>query len=220
LLLHGRDIENGEKFSKTLDYTGTIIDKEAFGKLQHYPEVEIPRGLSLTWITVNPDIYTFLIDRESLTPAGYMNAMPVEDTLYSGIRSGQITDKDVKADAILPYIGPKKSIKVYMMSIAIAERYRRWGEGIFQQGYIQLLTGFLDKLTYYANRHGVRVTNFLATAWTPEGRRICQSFGMTEIGQDRFGDTILELDVGSYLRERRANLMPALRRLIDLYNHP
>ena len=103
------------------------------------------------------------------------------------------------------------------MSIAIAEQYRRWGDGIYQQGYIQLLTGFLDKLTYYAKGHGVRATHFLATAWTPEGRRICQSFGMIEIGRDTFGDSILELDVSSY-RGSMAKLIPPLRRLIDSYS--
>src|SRR5437879_4456953 len=110
-LLHGRDIQDGEQFSKTLDHTGTIIDAEAFGKLPHYPEVEIPRGLSLTWIKVNPDIYTFLIDRQSRSPAGYINAMPVEDELYASIRSGKIADNAVPADAILPYIGSRKTMR-------------------------------------------------------------------------------------------------------------
>jgi hypothetical protein len=143
--------------------------------------------------------------------------MPVEDALYAGIRSGGIKDNAVPSDAILPYVGSRKTIKVYMMSIAIAERYRRWGDGIFQQAYVQLLTGFLDKLTYYAKSHGVRVTHFLATAWTAEGLRICESFGMTKIGEDPFGDSILELDVSSHLHGPTAKLIPALRRLVNVY---
>lgn len=217
-LRHGRDIQDGEEFSRTLDHTGDIIDAEVFGRLPHYPEVEIPDGLSLSWIKVNPDIYTFLIDRESGTPAGYINAMPVEDELYAGIRSGTVVDNAVPADAILPYIGARKRIRVYLMSIAIAGQYRRWGDGILQQAYVQLLTGFLDKLTYYAKQHGVRVTHFLATAWTPEGRRICESFGLSEIGKDKFGDSILELDLGSLQSIPTAKHMPALRQLLNVYN--
>jgi hypothetical protein len=144
--------------------------------------------------------------------------MPVDDTFYASIRNGKLTDKEVPADAILPYLGSRKIIKVYLMSIAIAEQYRRWGDGIFQQGYLRLLTGFIDKLVYYAKSHGVRVTHFLATTWTPEGRRICETFGMAEVGKDQFGDSIFELDLTSELQRPNERLMPSLRRLIDLYD--
>lgn len=217
-LLHGRDIHDGERFSKILDHTGTVIDKEVYGKLPHYSDVEIPRGLSLAWIKVNPDIYTFLIDRANGEPAGYINAMPIEDKLYAAIRAGKVTDDAISADSILPYLGSRKAIKIYMMSIAIAEKYRRWGDGISQQAYFQLLTGFLDKLTYYAKHHGVHVTHFIATAWTPEGRRICELFGMKEIGKDEFQDSIYELDIGSLRRKPEARLMLPLRRLIKVYD--
>jgi len=217
-LLHGRDIQDGEKFSRILDHTGTIIDREAFGKLPHYSDVEIPRGLSITWIEVNPDIYTFLIDRKSGKPAGYINAMPIEDRLYADLRSGNLGDNEVTAEGIVPYIGHRKSLKMYMMSIAIDGRYRRWGDGIFQQAYVQLITGFLGKLAYYANHHGVYVTHFLATAWTPAGHRICESFGMAEIGKDKFGDSIFELDLGSWRRGPKAKLMPELKKLLKIYD--
>jgi hypothetical protein len=218
VLVQGRDIHDGKKFSDTLDHTGTIIDVEAFGKLPHYSEVEIPRGLSLTWIRVNPDIYTFLVDRETGDPAGYMNAMPIENTVYEDIRAGKVTDNEISADAILPYIGVRKTFKVYLMSIAIAEKHRRWGDGIFQQAYVQLLAGFLDKLTHYGKHHGIRVTHFLATAWTPEGRRICESIGMIEVGKDEFHDSIFELDLTSLRRKPSAKRMPALRHLIKVYD--
>jgi hypothetical protein len=194
-----------------------VIDTEAYGTLPHYADVEIPRGLSLTWIKVNPDIYTFLIDRQTQKAAGYINAMPVEGALYERIRSGKIADNSIQADGIVPY-GGTQTVKLYLMSIAIAEKYRRWGEGIFQQAYVQLLNGFLDKLIYYARNHGVRATHFLATAWTPEGRRMCQSFGMTEIGKDAFGDSILELDLQVLQSSKTAKLMPALKRLLKVYN--
>jgi hypothetical protein len=215
-IIHGREIQDGEQFSETLDHTGTVIDTEAFGKLPHYADVEIPRGLSITWIKINPDIYTFLIDRQTRKPAGYLNAMPVDDALYAGIRNGQVADNAVPADGIVPYTG-SRTVRVYLMSIAIDEKYRRWGDGIFQQAYVQLLTGFLDKLTYYAKNHGTRATHFLATAWTAEGRRMCQSFGMREIGKDNFGDPILELDLEALQSKPPAKIPPALKRLLKLY---
>lgn len=215
-LLHGRDIQDGAKFLKILDHTGTIIDGEAFGTLPHYEEAEIPRGLSTTWIKVNPDIYTFLIDRQTAKPAGYINAMPVDDALYAQIRSGRVLDNAIPASSIVPFLGTEP-VKVYLMSIAIDEEYRRWGDGVLQQAYVQLLTGFLDKLIYYAKNYGIRATHLLATAWTPEGRRMCQFFTMTEVGKDEFGDSIFELDLRVLQSTQLPRLCPPLRRLLKVY---
>jgi pimeloyl-ACP methyl ester carboxylesterase len=218
-LLHGRDIQDGGQFSKTLDYAGTIIDEEAFRNDLNFPDARLPRGLSLTWIKVNPDIHTFLIDRENGHPAGYINAMPVTDQAYDAIRGGKKIDNEITDKDILPYIGSRKTIKVYLMSIAISEKYRRWGDGIFQQAYFHLQAGFLEKLMHYGRNHGVRVTHFLATAWTEEGRRICESFGMRDVGnKDRFGrHSILELDIGSLHCNSDPQPMAAVRRLVSFY---
>lgn len=215
VVLHGRHINDRQTFAKILDDTATI-DSEAYGKLPHYPEVEIPRGLSLTWIRVNPDIYTFLTDRQTGMSAGYINAMPVDDKLYQGIRSGTINDNQVSADGIAPYVDGA-SVKIYLMSIAIAEKYRRWGDGIMQQAYVQLITGFLDKLIYYAKNHDVCVTHFLATAWTAEGKTMCKLLGMEPVSHDQFGDTIYELDLRALDATSLRKALPALRRLVRLY---
>ncbi len=215
MLLQGRDIQDGTKFGKTLDYTGTVIDREVYGNIPYYDEVEIPRGLSLKWIRVNPDIYTFIIDRESRKPAGYLNAMPLDDSTYEKVRQGQLADNKITAEGIIPF-QDDQSLKIYLMSIAVAEKYRRFGDGIFQQGYVQLLTGFVDKLIYYAKNHSIRIAHFLATAWTPEGRRICQSFGMNQVGLDPYGDTIYEIELATLNRFDR-KLLPALRRLLMVY---
>jgi hypothetical protein len=215
-LLHGHEIHDLDRFSGFLDHTGTVIDKEAYGDLAHYPEVEIPRGLSLEWIKVNADIYTFLIDRETGVPAGYINAMPVDDAAYTDIRSGKRADNAITANDVLPYLGPR-TVKIYLMSIAIAEEHRRWGEGMLQTASVQLLTGFLDKLIQYARYQRVRATHFIATAWTPEGRRMCQHFGMHEIGKDKFGDGIFEVDLDALGSSPAPNVMYALRRLLEAY---
>ncbi|HEX2711647.1 MAG TPA: hypothetical protein VHM88_05415 [Candidatus Acidoferrales bacterium] len=215
-VLHGREIHDGNQFSKMLDHTGTIIDAEVFGRLPHYVQVEIPRGLSITWIKVNPDIYTFLMDRQTRKPAGYINAMPIDASLYANIRTGNVADNEVPASSIVPFVGAE-NVKLYVMSIAIAKEYRRWGDGILQQAYVQLLTGFLDKLIYYAKTHGIRATHLLATAWTPEGGRMCQLFAMTEVGKDAFGDSIFELDLEQLQSAPPPRLAPPLKRLLKIY---
>jgi len=216
-LLHGRNINDHKRFSETLNNTN-IIDNQAFGKLDNYKDVEIPRGLSLTWIAINPDIYTFLIDRISGNPAGYINAMPLDDSLYNEIRKGKVNDNDVTADSIVPFGENEKNLKIYLMSVAIDEKYRHWGEGLLHQAFVQLITGFLDKLTYYAKRQGIRVTHFLATAWTDEGRRMCKMLRMNQVGKDRYGDPIFEVELDSLLKDGAKKSMPALRQLVRVYS--
>ena len=87
---NGSDIRDDQLYSDCLDHSGTVIDEQVYGALPNYDQVEIPRGLALAWIRVNPDIYTFLIHRESGKPAGYLNAMPLEDSAYARIRAGQL----------------------------------------------------------------------------------------------------------------------------------
>lgn len=213
-LLHGRDIQDRQEFSATLDHTGTVIDPQAYGAIPHYSEVEIPRGLSMEWIRINPDIYTFLIDRSTRKPAGYINAMPVNAQLYEEIRRGVVKDNEIQAQSLLPF-SSGSALQIYLMSIAIDEKYRRWGEGIFQQSYIQLLNGFMDKLTYYVKNHRIRITHLLATAWTPEGRKMCSLFGMKEIGEDDFSDPIFELDLRSADLNTKCQVLPGVKKLLS-----
>jgi hypothetical protein len=217
ILLHGRDIHDLSRFSRILDYCGNVIDTEVYGKLSFYPEAAIPRGLSLNWIRINPDIYTFLMDSQSDAPAAYINAMPIDDGAYAEIRSGKRDDNTVTAEDVVPYV-MSNTVKVYLMSIAVAEKHRRWGEGFLQTSYVQLLTGFIDKLIWYAKRHHVRVTHILASAWTPEGRRICQSFAMTQVGMHRFGDAIFELDLEALRRGPATKVPSAFRSLLKVYS--
>jgi hypothetical protein len=107
--------------------------------------MEIPLDLSLEWIRVNPDIYTFLIDPENDTAAAYINAMPGDEIAYAKLRSGEKFENAVSAKDVVPYVG-SSTVKIYLMSIAVAETYRRWGclsefihaaaYGIFRQAHL------------------------------------------------------------------------------------
>jgi pimeloyl-ACP methyl ester carboxylesterase len=215
-ILHGHEINDESEFDRILNYSGGIIDEEAYGKIEDYNDVRIQRSLSKEWIRQNPDIYTFLIDRHTRLPAGYINAMPVSDDLYAGLRSGKVQDNQVPRKGILPFLG-RKPVKIYIMSIAIAEKYRRWGEGIFQRGYAHLFTGFLNKLINYAKNDHIRVTHLLATAWTDEGVAMCRDvFQMVEVGKDKEKFPIFELDLRSMTEQQ--SLSPALKRLFKVYS--
>jgi pimeloyl-ACP methyl ester carboxylesterase len=214
-LLHGRSIRDRQKFSDTLDCTGDI-DKEVFG-LKYQP-VEVPLSLALDWIKINPDIYTFLIDRASRRPVGYINAMPVDDSLYARIRGGTVTDNEIPPSGIVAYTRDQE-IKIYLMSIAVSEDHRQWGQGLWNLGYVQLIGGFLDKLINYRKHCSIRVTHLLATAWTDEGLQMCKSLGMTPVGNDKSGFAVYEVELAKLPADGKG-LVPALRRLLRVYRDP
>jgi hypothetical protein len=213
VICHGRDIQDLDAYAEILIDVDAVMDQPAYGHIPSYHKVEIPRGLPLEWIAVNADIYTFLIDRFSERATAYMNAIPVSAAAYAAIRSGEKDDNDVSAGDVTPYVG-RETVRIYLMSVAVADEYRRLGEGMLQTAYIRLLRGLIDKLIWYAEKHGVRATHVLATAWTPEGRRICEYFAMTEVAKDKYGDAIFELDVE---RLRLAGRRDAPRRLLRLF---
>jgi pimeloyl-ACP methyl ester carboxylesterase len=215
-VLHGRDISDREEFASILDRTGAIDDM-VYGHLKGFAEVDIPSGRSLEWIAINPDIYTFLVDRETNVPVGYINAMPLKEDVYEQVRSGSMTDKDVPASGILPFFGPRQ-LKIYLMSIAVDPAYRNYGDGLAQRAFERLWNGFIDKLIIAARSQACKVTHILATTWTSEGLAICEHLGMKRIGADRFGDGIYELNLQTFPREQIPSLVPSIRKLLTAYD--
>jgi hypothetical protein len=215
LLSHGRNIDAVDDFVKTLNDTN-VIDDEAYRQIEGYEKVEIPRGLSSKWIEINPDIYTFLFNRCDMKIAGYINAMPVKNDSYNNIRDGKISDNEIMASDIAPYI-ENDAVKIYIMSIATLREYRRCGQGLQQGAYFSLISGFMEKLVWYAKRHRVRVSHFLATAWTDPGRELCEFFGMSRVGTDKSGKPIYEIDLRNTGTTLPARTPAPLRRLMKTY---
>jgi hypothetical protein len=212
---HGREIENTAEFTRITNVTGPVIDTACFGGLSHYDDVEIPRGLSLEWIKINPDIYTFLMDRRN-HPKGYINAMPVTEELFSRIKAGEINDNEIGADGIEPST-QDAVLRMYLMSIAIAPELHKTGKGLFQPAFELLLNGFVEKLIYYAQMQRVRVSELVSVGWTPQGKKLCQMFGMREVAKDKFGNPVFWVDLTKSLMEKRHSY-PALRRLAQVYS--
>jgi hypothetical protein len=209
---HGRDVESEDEFIRIFVDTDKL-DKTAFGK-RYTDDAYVTDEIALGWIRVNPDIYTFLIDRGSGRTVGYLNAPPLTSSMYSKLRRGQADDNEITGRDIVEY-DHDQQLKIYLMSIVIDASCRHIGHALWQQAYVQLIGGFLDMLADLARHKSIFVTHLLATAWTDEGERICKSLGMTPVGKDRFGDQIYEVNLSNIARGKR--LMPALTRLLAVY---
>lgn len=214
LVRHGREIETKAQFENTLAEV-RAIDSQTYGSRPEYPALALPAGRSLTWTTINPDIYTFLIDRNSERAVGYINAMPVTDEAYAEIRSGHRTDKDIEDRHVVEYSGSRR-VKLYLMSVAVADEARNYGLGLGDQGYVRLVGALKEKLIGYAEDRAAAVSHLLAVVWTAQGERICEQIGMQKVGVDRFGHDIFELEIGPLI-ENGAPQGSQLRRVLKAY---
>ncbi len=216
VVCHGREIDDREEFASILRETRGYIDTPSFGSLPHHEDAALPWGLSLSWIESEPDIYTFLMDRQNKLQ-GYINAMPVQKEVFEKIKAGTILDKELKREFLAPYVSGEP-LSVYIMSIATAPGIRNSSQGLFSMSVEKLLNAFIDKLIYYADKTGTSVREFVAVPWTREGLKLCRVFGMQSVGTDRFSNPIyyLSLEDPGLLKRRR--LFSGVRRLLREYS--
>jgi pimeloyl-ACP methyl ester carboxylesterase len=215
---HGRDIDDRAEFAQMLDTTRNAIDAESYGALPYYPEVALPPQLSLTWIEIEPDIYTFLVDRRrgAQPVKGYINAMPMEPDAFARIKRGELEDNEVTADHVAAYQSGEETL-LYLMSIAVAADARKLSRGLMNQALEKLLCGLVDKLEYYRVAHGVWVKELVGVGWTPHGRKLARLIGMKEIASDRFGNPVLWVDLSSPEFLERRHAFHPIKRLAQAY---
>ncbi|HEU0014546.1 MAG TPA: alpha/beta hydrolase [Longimicrobium sp.] len=208
----GRDVNEPEVFERYLD-ASRGIDLQCYGHLPELEQADVPRGRSREWIGMEPDIYTFLVDARQGVK-GYLNAMPLTDEAFEGVRSGRLTDRDILPGHLSPF-RTDDSVKLYLMSIAIAPDARRIGEGLHQPAMQQLMFGLTDKLVNYHTSAGIRVEEIVAAGWTPEGQLLARYLGMKEVGKDMLGHPVYSLRLADAAPNRR--MFAGLRKLVELY---
>jgi hypothetical protein len=212
LVRHGRNMDDGVyQFESALDDTGALDDL-CFADLKAFRE--IPDGRAAEWIGVEPDIYTFLFNRRTGRACGYINAMPVTDECFGRIINGLIDDPDIEDKDVVAFL-PNATLKMYLMSVAIDPELHRTVQGLVQEPLERLVNGFVGKLYYYAAHHGIQVTKLAAVGWTTPGCKLCEAFGMVQIGQDQNGRPIYWLDFRSANLAR--SIFPSVRRLAETY---
>jgi pimeloyl-ACP methyl ester carboxylesterase len=211
-VLHGADVEKG--YVETLDQTH-LIDVDNFKDDPAFEQADVPRGLSTTWIAVNEDLYTFVIDSNG-HPQGYINAMPLTPEAYAKVKRGEVDDNEIIDTYILPYQAGSE-IDIYLMSIAISRAVRRENDGLFSRPLEKLLNAFVHKLVCYARDSGIVVRRLLAVGWTTQGRKLCTHLGMDPTGgNDKHGHPIYELDLLSPDVLKKKHLFAGVRKLVTV----
>jgi pimeloyl-ACP methyl ester carboxylesterase len=213
-ILHSGNIED-TKLLEDMRRGARIVDTKCFGKLPHYEEIELSWELPFKWLEVNPDIYTFLRDREDLSCKGYLNAMPVSDEKFAEIKAGHNRDNAISAEDVLPFESDQK-IKLYLMSVATDPEIQQINAGLLAEGVEKLLYGLFDKLMSYAIENKIIITEIAAVAWTLKGRKLCEMLKMNAINRDEFGNPVYWINLRSHkIPEKRR--FPGLNKLLKIY---
>jgi hypothetical protein len=211
---HSIDINDEAEYIETAAKTHEM-DVQCFGSLPGFAAVDIPRGLSTKWVSVNPDIYTYIFDHLTDRVIGYINAMPLKEPVFRKVISGDLNDNDITADDVVPYDSGEK-IYLYIMSIAIEPGARRLSQGIYQEGFELLFAALERKITEYWINSGTRVVELGAVGWTADGRRMCDMLGLRRRTVDRQGNPTYSLRVDEASR-RNKHLGGVLNRLKTRY---
>jgi hypothetical protein len=213
-VVHSRTIENPERLRHIREGV-RAMDAAGFGGLPNSKEVEIPYDLPPRWLEINPDIYTYLMDRRDDTCKGYINAMPMSATKFAQLKAGGCRDNSVGPADLLPFTHDE-NVRLYIMSIVTDPSLRRINAGLLHEGFEKLVNGLCDKLVYYAVEKNIRVTEIVAIAWTESGVRLCQLLGMVEVDKDEFGNPVYWVDLTSNRIPK--HIFPGLARLLKVYS--
>jgi hypothetical protein len=215
--LRGSEIGSTAIFSKLFDETGKI-DDACFGKEPFWNEYSIPDNLAEDWISVNPDIYAFLIkDEESEEAIGYLNAMPLKDDTFEQLLAGKVHDQDIKAIHIIPFEENQQNINLYIMSIAINPNFQAMHLGLVDIGIRKLFDSLFVKLEHYYTEKGIKVKKIAAVGWTDKGIKLSELIGLkdTKVVEDQTNKPIYVLDLEN--TDDVKNSHKSIRRLVELY---
>lgn len=214
-IAHSRNVDRDDDLENMLDQTHAI-DTDVYSSYPRYEEQELPRGVSTGWTDVNRDIYTFVIQRESGRPVGYVNAMPISDACFDEVVSGEKQDNAITPDDVLPF-EPGSTVSLYLMSIAIDPKQKSTNRGLHSEAVERLVNGVVGKLLYYATHRSVRVSRIAAVGWTAVGRKLCKQLGLVSVRRDKLGNDVFQLLLNEPMKVAAKTRHPGIRRLLHVY---
>jgi GNAT superfamily N-acetyltransferase len=140
-------------------------------------------GTTEQWAPVfmhNPDSYSLLVvNRNQIV--GYWGFAVLPKEQFDRAKAGVLLDSEITKDKIVPLDCPDEYL-LYFVLIAVEEKHRSKGGGM-------LIRAFLNRLEVLARERRIFFREICANAFTKDGRRLCENFGMnylrehTDFGQ-------------------------------------
>ena len=151
------------------------------------PEYRGNADICIKWYNQNPDIYLMVYDNINKKIVGYINAMPISETIYRQLKNGDMIDVNIDPEDILTYHCPD-CYYLYISSVAVLPEYRS-----LHVLYI-LLNAFFDKIIYLSN-YEIFFKEVIADAVSLEGKKLCEYIGMKPIRSSSHNSTIYSVSL-------------------------
>ncbi|MFF2798242.1 hypothetical protein [Lysinibacillus xylanilyticus] len=160
----------------------------------------------LKWFNKNPNIYTFLLDKEENKVIGYSNAMPITETLYDKIIDGIILDSHIDEEDILTYEENKNYI-LYFCSLLVHPDYQN------TKAFSLLYDEYITQAIELASRN-IYIDKVIVEGATKKGARICRLSGLEPIATSKSNNPLY----GLYVPNKHFNpLSSVAEKLQELY---
>lgn len=117
----------------------------------------------------NNDTYLFAVD-DSNKVVGFLSFFPIEDRMFSNLRSGEILGSSVRADNILEYVDGGR-YSGYLSSIAVHPDFRQQGVAV------ELFKSWYELLYKLAIERDIYFDLILSDAVSPAGLRLLDKVG-------------------------------------------
>ena len=153
-------------FSIVYDVTNERLEQAIAIDKQFFISEEVgDQNVCCDWLSVNKDIYTFLLYDDCVV--GYINFMAVTDNCYDKILKGMLPDYEMPLEDILPFrLGENKCL---FTSIALDKKFQN---GIAVK---KLWQGFCDKVKKI-NSQGKHISHIVMDCVTPIGEKCAKHF--------------------------------------------
>jgi hypothetical protein len=146
-------------------------------------EIISPVEISAQWYQKNPQSYIGLRDKLSEKLIAFFVAIPVTETMFNEIESGNFNDAYLSAESIREYNLPD-FYKLYLCSFCVDPAYNQ------SNAFKLIIDGFIDLLLDLALQKEIFITEMIADAVTKKGEELCEFAGMKEITVSSHGSKI------------------------------
>ncbi len=151
-----------------------IIESYEIERLVLPPALIASQATDLEWFKYNPLTNIGARDLETGKLVGFFTTLPVSDSLYESIQSGNFDDTLIGVKDIKQYDMPG-FYKLYLCSFCIHPDYNT------TSAFKTIYTAFIDFLIYLAEDREIFISDIIADGVTPQGASLCESVGMKKV---------------------------------------
>lgn len=138
------------------------------------PKVIASIDTDIKWFQHNPLTMIGVRDTETGKLVGFFSTLPIDDSLYDEIYSGNFDDTKFDTKNICQYNMPGP-YNLYLCSFCIHPAYNA------TNAFITIYRAFIDLLISLVSERGIYISRIIADAVTSDGVMLCERAGMQKV---------------------------------------